>query len=123
MREVGRSSCLRDRLVLAGVFLAAWGAVGLLAHLAVPTGQELSAIWPAAGVAVLGFLVRRATWRSIDTVLLAAAAVLVNFLTGATLDLALVPAATNTVQTLVAVALSGTTVEISGVLAVGPSSV
>lgn len=103
MRQVGRSSRLGDRVLPTGYFLAAWMVVGLVARLAMPGGQSLSVIWPAAGIAVLWFLVRRATWRSVDTFLLASAAFTVNYVTGASLELALVLAVSNTVQTVVAV--------------------
>lgn len=105
MREVGRSSGWAHRSWSTGLFLVAWGAAGVAARFAVPTGESLAPIWPAAGVAVLWFLVRGATWRSIDTVLLATAAFLVNYLTGTTFDLSLVLSVTNPVQTLVAVTL------------------
>ena len=94
MRAVGRSVRLGDRVLHTGFFLAAWVAVGVLARLAVPEDQSLALIWPAAGVAVLWFLVRGVSWRSVDTVLLAGAAFTVNYATGAPVDLALVLAVT-----------------------------
>ncbi|MGZ5403307.1 MAG: ATP-binding protein [Nocardioides sp.] len=105
MREVGRSGRWGNRLLQTGLFLVVWAAAGVAARLAVPPGESTAPIWPAAGVAVLWFLVRQASWRSTDVLLLAAAAFLVNDLTGAPPDLALVLAATNVVQTLVAVGL------------------
>src|SRR5687768_5646537 len=103
MHEVGGSSRSWDRVLQTGSFLAAWVVAGLLARLAVPEGQSLALIWPAAGVAVLWFLIRRATWRSVDAVLLTSAAFIVNYATGISLETSSVMAVGNTIQTVVAV--------------------
>ncbi len=68
-------------------------------------GTTFALIWPAGGVAVLWFLVRGARILSVDTVLLAACTLGVNWVTGAPLDASLVLVATNVLQTLVAVTL------------------
>ncbi len=103
MHEVGGVRS-KGRWPLMLVFPAVWVAVGLLSRLLVADGG-LAVVWPPAGVAVLWFLLRGATWRSPDTVLLAAVAFLVNVLTGAPMALGLVLAVSNVAQTLVAVTL------------------
>ncbi|GAA1475702.1 hypothetical protein GCM10009623_01480 [Nocardioides aestuarii] len=86
------------------LFPVAWVAVGLLSRLLTVDGS-LAVIWPPAGVAVLWFLVRGATWRSPDTAVLAVAAFGVSLATGASWQLSLALTVSNTVQTLVAVTL------------------
>lgn len=93
-----------DRWLQLLLFPAAWVAVGLLSRQLVLDGA-LALVWPPAGVAVLWFLVRGASWRSVDTGVLAGVAFLVNVLTGAPTGFALVLAACNVVQTLTAVVL------------------
>lgn len=103
MADVGGAGS-GDRGPTVLVFPAAWVAVGLLSRLLVLDGS-LALIWPPAGVAVLWFLVRRVTWRSPEALVLAAAALGVSLATGASWQLSCVLALSNTVQTLLAVAL------------------
>ncbi len=103
MREVGGARS-GDRWPMMLLFPAAWVAVGLLSRLLAVEGS-LAVIWPPAGVAVLWFLLRGATWRSPDVALLALVAFAVNVTTGAPPGLGVVLAATNVAQTLVAVTL------------------
>jgi signal transduction histidine kinase len=87
------------------VFVVAYVVLGLRGRATIIDGTELATIWPAAGVAVLWLMVRRAAPLSLDTALLAGTSFLVNWLTGAPLWLALLLTTTNIAQTLVVVAL------------------
>ncbi len=89
----------------ASGFMLLYGALGVAGRLTVHTGSLFAPLWPAAGVAVVWFLARGAGGRSVDTVLLAAAAFAVNALTGAPLDVAALFVATNLLQTLLTVGL------------------
>ena len=103
MTEVGGTRS-GDRWPMLVLFPVAWVAVGLSSRLLAAEGS-LAVTWPPAGVAVLWFLLRGATWRSPDVALLAAVAFAVNVVTGASTGFGVVLAATNVVQTLLAVTL------------------
>lgn len=94
------------RAVLRGlVFAAVYVAAGYLGRQTILTGATFSLIWPAAGVGVLWFLAQGARLRSVDTLLLAAAAFGANRLTGASWDVSTVLMFSNVTQTLLAVHL------------------
>lgn len=86
-------------------FAAAYLAAGFLGRQTILEDTSFSLIWPAAGVAVLWFLVQRAGLLGLDAALLAVVSFSANWFTGAPIDLALLLTVTNLVQTLVAVAL------------------
>lgn len=85
----------------AGCYLLA----GALGRTTVLEGTSLSLVWPAAGVPLLWFLLRGATARSIDTPLLAIVAFTVMAASGAGVVIAVLLAATNVGQTLLAATL------------------
>jgi signal transduction histidine kinase len=87
-------------------FLTLFMVMAFAGRATIVDGQALSLVWPAAGVAVLWLLPRRGRAdRAVDVALLAAATATVNVLTGATLGLATVAVLANVAQALVAVAL------------------
>lgn len=92
----------RSRAAYGGLLLGvtAYTAAALLGRQTVLDGGSFAMLWPAAGVAVVWFVLRGARLLGPDTAALALAAFLVNFLTGASPLLALVLAATNVGQTL-----------------------
>jgi signal transduction histidine kinase len=94
-------------LVSPGVAI---GFAGLIVVLALARWSTFEApgfadVWPGGGLAVLWLLLRGARVLSLDTLLLAATAYACNWLLGADPDVAGVFAATNVVQSLVAVVL------------------
>lgn len=86
------------------VFAAVYLGLALASREAVGAGFD-SVARPAGGVAVLWLLLRQTGPLGVDTVLLAVASFVANTLTGADLDLALLVAATNVLQTVLAVLL------------------
>ena len=80
-------------------------ALGLLGRMTIPDGEVLSLVWPAAGVAMLMFGLTPPRWWWLAAVLVAGAAVPVNFLTGASASQAAVFAVSNVLQGVVAVLL------------------
>lgn len=86
-------------------FAALYGALGLLGRVTVLDGTALALVWPAAGVALLWFLLRGAGPLSPDAPLLALTAFAVMWSSGATPALAALVALTNVAQTLLAVVL------------------
>ncbi|MFC6285485.1 ATP-binding protein [Nocardioides sp. GCM10027113] len=86
-------------------FALAFAVAGHIGRMTVVDGQSLSLVWPAAGVAVLWFLAGEVRLRDPDVPLLALIAFLVNRLTGAETDVALVFTATNTVMALLVASL------------------
>jgi signal transduction histidine kinase len=85
-------------------FAGGYVALAFLARDSVGPGFD-SVAWPAGGVSILWLLVRQARVLSIDTALLAGVAYVANVLTGAAPDVAALFAATNVIQTVVAVLL------------------
>lgn len=87
------------------------GLAGVIVVLALLGGRStadvpgFADVWPAGGLAVLWLLLRGARVLSIDTLLLAATAYACNWLVGADPEIAGLFAATNLVQTLLAVVL------------------
>jgi signal transduction histidine kinase len=79
--------------------------LGLGGRATIVDGTTFALIWPAAGVAVLWFLVRGARAVSVDTALLALCTYAVNALTGAPPEIGLLLVVTNLLQTLVVVDL------------------
>lgn len=90
---------------LALPFAALYVGLGLLGRETVIDGTSLALVWPAAGMALLWFLLRGARPLSLDTLLLALGAFTVMTLSGSSVGLALVIVVTNVGQTLLAVAL------------------
>ncbi len=90
-------------LATVGGFALLYLALGFVARSTVVEGTTFSLVWPAGGVAVLWFLVRNAGLLSVDTGLLAACVLGVNWVTGAALDVSVVLVATNVLQTVLAV--------------------
>jgi signal transduction histidine kinase len=86
-------------------FAALYVGVGMLGRTTVLDGTALALVWPAAGLALLWFLLRGARLVSLDTLLLAAGAFAVMMLSGAEPGLATVVMTTNVGQTLLAVEL------------------
>ncbi len=90
---------------------AAFGLAGCLVLLAVIARQPaldspgFATVWPGGGIAVLWFVLRGARLRSLDTLLLAAAAAGANAVLGADLGINAVFTAVTVVQTLLAVCL------------------
>lgn len=80
-------------------------ALGLAGRSTVIEGTTLALVWPAGGVAVLWFLLRAARPLSVDTALLAACVLGVNWATGASVGIGLVLVVTNVLQTLLGVTL------------------
>ena len=87
------------------VFAAAYVAAAYVGRLTTFADTPFALIWPAAGVAVVWFLVRGAGIASIDAALLAACAFATNASTGVSVAQSVVLALTNVVQTWVAVVL------------------
>ncbi len=87
------------------VFAAVYVAAGYLGRQTILDGATFSLIWPAAGVGVLWFLAQGAGLRSVDTLLLAAAAFGANRFTGAPWDTSTVLMVSNVTQTLLTVHL------------------
>lgn len=85
-------------------FAAVYLVLALASREAVGAGFD-SVARPAGGIAVLWLLVRQRGTLGIDTLLLAVVAFLANSLTGADLDAAVLVAATNVLQTVLAVFL------------------
>lgn len=81
-------------------FALAFAVAGHLGRLTIVDGQSLSLVWPAAGVAVLWFLLGRARPWGPDAVLVALVTVVVNRATGASTELALVFVVANITQAL-----------------------
>lgn len=86
-------------------FALAYLAAGLIGRQAVLDDTVFALVWPAAGVAVVWLLVRRAEPFSPDTVVLALVSFAANFVTGAPVQIALVLMFSNTIQAVVAVVL------------------
>lgn len=86
-------------------FAVAYLAAGFLGRQAVLDGGTFAVVWPAAGVAILWFLVQGARPWSLDTLLLAGCAFAANLATGSGIDTALVLLVSNVLQTLLAVDL------------------
>src|SRR5512141_509209 len=80
-------------------FALLYVSLGFVGRSTIIDGTTFALIWPAGGVAVLWFLVRGARTLSVDTVLLAACTLGVNWATGAPLEVSLVLVATNVLQT------------------------
>ena len=80
-------------------------ALGLLGRMTIPDGEVLSLVWPAAGVAMLMFGLTPPRWWWLAAVLVAGAALPVNFLTGASASQAAVFAVSNVLQGVIAVLL------------------
>lgn len=93
----------------AGVRTLLWAVAFTLAGLAgratIVEGATLSLVWPAAGVAVLWFLLQQAGALSWDSLALGVATVLVNATTGASAGLVAALVVANLVQVLVVVGL------------------
>lgn len=87
---------------LAG-FVLLYVALGFAGRATLIHDTAFALIWPAGGVAVLWFLVRGARMLSLDTLLLGAAVVGINAITGASLGISLVLLISNLTQTLLAV--------------------
>ncbi len=85
----------------AGLFTAA----GYVGRATIVDDAALSLVWPAAGVAVLWYLVEDVRWRSLDVVALAGITFLVNASTGSGSAMGYVFIVVNVVQALVVVAL------------------
>lgn len=90
---------------LALPFAALYVGLGLLGRETVIDGTSLALVWPAAGMALLWFLLRGAGPLSLDTLLLALGAFTVMAVSGSSVGLALVIVVTNVGQTLLAVTL------------------
>ena len=88
-----------------GLGTVVYVALGLLGRATIPDGEVLSLVWPAAGVAMLMFGLTPLRWWWLAAVLVAGAAVPVNFLTGASASQAAVFAVSNVLQGVVAVLL------------------
>ena len=80
-------------------------ALGLLGRITIPDGEVLSLVWPAAGVAMLMFGLTPPRWWWLVAVLVAASAVPVNLLTGASASQVGVFAVSNVSQGVTAVLL------------------
>lgn len=87
------------------VGVLAFAASGVAGRATIIDDRSLSLVWPAAGVAVVWFLVARARVLGPDTVLLALATGAVNGLTGASPAMTAVFVVCNVVQVWVVVAL------------------
>lgn len=90
---------------LSLLFAALFVVVGLLGRTTVLEGSSFALVWPAAGMALLWFLLRDARPIGLDTLLLAAGAAVVMLASGSGPDLAAVVVVANVGQTLVAVGL------------------
>jgi len=88
-----------------GVGTVVYVVLGLLGRMTIPDGEVLSLVWPAAGVAMLMFGLTPPRWWLLVAVLVASAAVPVNFLTGASASQAAVFAVSNVSQGVIAVLL------------------
>ena len=92
-------------LAMLLAFVVAYVAAAFLGRLTTFGGTPFALIWPAAGVAVLWFLLRGARAVSLDSVLLVVTAFATNAVTGVSPEQSAVLALTNLIQTLVAVTL------------------
>lgn len=92
----------RVRPGIAVVLAGSWVLFALVAREPALDSPGFSTVWPAGGVAALWFLLRAARPLSIDTALLATAAVGVNMVLGADPAINAVFTVTNVVQTLFA---------------------
>ena len=88
-----------------GLGTVAYVALGLLGRATIPDGEVLSLVWPAAGVAMLMFGLTPRRWWWLAALLVAGAALPVNFLTGASASQTAVFAVSNVLQGVVAVLL------------------
>lgn len=86
-------------------FAVLYVLAGLLGRATVVDERTLALVWPAAGVAVLWFLLQGRRTRWLDVGLLAVTAYGVNFLTGSSAEMAAVLLLANLAQTLVAVSV------------------
>ena len=102
--DVVRPDGRRPLLTLAG-FAAAYVVAAFIGRATTFEGTPFALIWPAAGVAVLWFLIRGVGLASVDSVVLAVCAFATNAATGVSLDQSVVLAVTNLIQTWVAVVL------------------
>lgn len=84
-------------------FAVLYVLAGVLGRATVVDDRTLALVWPAAGVAVLWFLLQGRQTRWLDIGLLSVTAFGVNFLTGSSPQMAAVLLAANVAQTLVAV--------------------
>ncbi len=93
------------RLLRLGGFAALFALAGLAGRATVVDDHTLSLVWPAAGVAVLWFLVEDVRWRSADLLALAGVTYLVGMTTGLAAGAAGVFVGATVAQTLVVVHL------------------
>lgn len=85
----------------AGLFTLA----GFVGRATIIDGRALSLVWPAAGIAVLWYLVEDVRWRSLDILALAGITFLVNTTTGSSSAMGWVFILANVVQALTVVTL------------------
>ncbi len=88
-----------------GIGTVAYVGLGLLGRMTIPDGEVLSLVWPAAGVAMLMFGLTPRRWWWLAALLVAGAALPVNFFTGASASQAAVFAVSNVSQGVIAVLL------------------
>ena len=95
----------RQVVAWLGIGTVVYVALGLLGRMTIPDGEVLSLVWPAAGVAMLMFGLTPPRWWWLAAVLVAGAALPVNYFTGASAPQAAVFAVSNVFQGIVAVLL------------------